>query len=95
MDFPDFDFSESYNYMFTYMEQGNDIEQIIDSGVVTMTDNSGAVSIVNGVNWDKKANFINKTFDLQLDYVDDFGYFDHFELLLEDSEIPEEINERL
>ena len=94
MDFPDFDFSESYNYMFTYMEQGNDIEQIIDSGVVTMTDNSGAVSIVNGVNWDKKANFINKTFDLQLDYVDDFGYFDHFELLLEDSEIPEEINER-
>ena len=39
-------------------------------------------------------DFINKTFDLQLDYVDDFGYFDHFELLLEDSEIPEEINER-
>ncbi len=93
MDFPDFDFSRSYNYMFTYMEEGNDMEQIIDSGVVTMSDNSGAISDVNGVNWDKTANFITKQFDIQLDYQDDFNYFSDFELELADHEYPDEVRE--
>jgi hypothetical protein len=58
-----------------------------------MSDNSGAISNVNGVIWDKSANFITKQFDIQLDYQDDFYYFDNFELELADHEYPDEVRE--
>ena len=90
-EYPDFDFSETYNYMFIYYEQGNEMEQIIDSGMVTLTDTSGATSVVNGVVWDKTANLINKSFDLKLDYQDFDKSFSDFQLTLSDHEMPEEL----
>ena len=90
----EFDYNATYSYMFTYMEEGKDVEQIIesDSGF-RFEDNSGAISEVYGVNWDKSANFIERSFTVALDFQDDFYHFSEFQLTLTDAEIPEEVSE--
>ena len=90
----EFDYNATYSYMFKYMEEGKDVEQIIesDSGF-RFEDNSGAISEVYGVNWDKTANFIDRSFTVTLDFQDDFYHFSEFQLTLTDAEIPDEVSE--
>ena len=73
-----FDLAMTYNYAFSYVEGGE--TKTIDSGEVHFEDNSGAESIFNNFIFDKTANFINKTFDVQLDFADDFNVYDEFAL---------------
>ena len=87
-----FSYARTYNYMFTYDEEGQDVEQIIDSGSgLRFEDNSGTA--VNGVSWDKTINLLTKQFSVTLDYVDDEDYerFSNFQLTLKDQEMPEEM----
>ena len=70
--------AQTYEYSFTYMKEG--IEVVADKGTVHFEDNSGAKSEWNNFVFTKKANFINRTFDVQLDFVDDFNVFDNFVL---------------
>ena len=73
-----FDLAQTYEYSFTYMDE--DIEVVADSGTVHFEDNSGAVSEFHEFIFDKTANFINRTFEVQLDFVDDFNFYDNFVL---------------
>ena len=73
-----FNLVETYEYTFTYMDEG--VEVTAESGSVHFEDNSGAESKFNRFIFDKTANFINRTFDVQLDFVDDFNVYDNFVL---------------
>ncbi len=73
-----FNLVETYEYTFTYMDEG--VEVTAESGTVHFEDNSGAKSEWNKFIFDKTANFINRTFEVQLDFVDDFNVFDNFVL---------------
>lgn len=73
-----FNLVNTYDYTFTYMDDG--IEVTAESGTVHFEDNSGAESIFNQFIFDKTANFINRTFEVQLDFVDDFNVYDNFVL---------------
>ena len=73
-----FNLVETYEYTFTYMDEG--VEVTAESGTVHFEDNSGAESKFNQFIFDKTANFINRTFDVQLDFVDDFNVYDNFVL---------------
>ena len=85
------DFDRTYNYSFSYQKG----EEVIDfaTGEVSFYNISPLTSEVYGVNWDKTANFIDKTFTVSLDFQDDFNQFSEFELNLADKEYPEEVSE--
>ncbi len=87
----DFSFERDYDYVFSYQKNGSVYE--FSSGSVSFYNTSTMESTVYGVNWDKTANLITKEFNVQLDYVDDYNYFDNFELELADHEYPEEVRE--
>ena len=72
----------TYTYVLTADYRGNNI--ILEEEVTPFqfTDNSGAVSKFNSFIFDKTANFLDYTIEVQLDYVDDFNYFDNFLLTL-------------
>lgn len=71
-----FDLAQTYDYSFTYMDEG--IEVTAESGTVHFEDNSGAETKFNKFIFGKTANFIDRTFEVQLDYVDDFNFYDNF-----------------
>lgn len=73
-----FNLVETYEYTFTYMDEG--VEVTAEKGTVHFEDNSGAKSEWNKFIFDKTANFINRIFEVQLDFVDDFNVFDNFVL---------------
>ena len=73
-----FNLVNTYDYSFTYKDEG--VEVTADSGTVHFEDNSGAKSEWNKFIFDKTANFINRTFEVQLDFVDDFNVYDNFVL---------------
>ena len=89
-----FSYLSTYSYMFTYMEDGKDVEQIIesDSGL-RFEDNSGTE--VSGVTWDKTINLLTKQFKVTLNYTDveneNEQRFSNFQLTLKDEERPEEM----
>jgi len=76
--YEDFSVDQTYDYSFTYMDEG--VEITAETGIVQFEDNSGAKSEFNQFIFDKTANFINRTFEVQLDYVDDFNVYDNFVL---------------
>ena len=73
-----FSLSMTYNYKFTYLDQG--VEVTAKEGTVHFEDNSGAVSEFREFIFSGDANFINRTFDVQLDFVDDFNVYSDFTL---------------
>ena len=75
-----FDFSKHYKYTFSYKNNGDVYE--FSSGEISFYDTSNGVSEVRGVAWDKRANFLNKTTEITLDYVDDYERFSDFKLVL-------------
>ena len=75
---PNFNLSLMYEYSFTYKDNGE--EMTIETGTFQFEDNSGAKSEFNKFIFDKTANFKNRTFDVQLDYVDDFNVYSDFVL---------------
>lgn len=76
--YPEFELSLVYNYSFTYKDNGE--EMTFDQGSFQFEDNSGAVSEFHQFIFDKTANFKNRTFDVQLDFVDDFNVYSDFVL---------------
>ena len=75
----DFNLSLVYDYSFTYMNDGEEVK-IEEGKAFQFEDNSGAVSKFNKFIFDKTANFKNRTFDVQLDFVDDFNVYSDFTL---------------
>ena len=75
----DFNLSLVYDYSFTYME-GEEKKTILSGESFQFEDNSGAVSKFNKFIFDKTANFKERTFDVQLDFVDDFNVYSDFVL---------------
>ena len=73
-----FNLAMTYDYSFTYLDEG--IEVTAQSGTVHFEDNSGAESKFNTFIFDKTANFIDRTFEVQLDFVDDFNVYENFVL---------------
>ena len=76
IDDPSFDFNEDYNYtLFAYTYDG---EEEIQTGTVSFQDMYGRESYFDKFIFDKTANFKTEEIVFQLNYVDDFNYFDHF-----------------
>ena len=71
-----------YTYKLTANYRGNPITLDEETEPFTFADNSGGVSTFNKFIFDKKANFLNYTFQVQLDYQDDFNYYSDFVLHL-------------
>ena len=76
--YPEFELSLVYNYSFTYKDNGEEVTY--DQGSFQFEDNSGAVSEFHKFVFDKTANFKERTFDVQLDFVDDFNVYSDFVL---------------
>ena len=76
--YPEFELSLVYNYSFTYKDNGEEVTY--DQGSFQFKDNSGAVSEFHKFVFDKTANFKERTFDVQLDFVDDFNVYSDFVL---------------
>ena len=79
--------SESYKYRLSCKYNGED--QVLEEGEVTFTDNSGAIVEFHKLIFDKKANFDERTFDVQIDYQDDLYYLYGFQFILTDLETEE------
>ena len=79
--------SESYKYRLSCKYNGED--QVLEEGEVTFTDNSGAIVEFHELIFDKKANFDERTFDVQIDYQDDLYYLYGFQFILTDLETEE------
>ena len=89
-----FDFNENYDYslvVYTY-----DGEETLETGTISFQDISGRQSQFNQFIFDKTANFRSGEVSFQLDYVDDFNYFDNFVVTFinkdDGSEIPIELD---
>ena len=76
-----FDLFLPYTYKLSYKEDGE--EKTIEGGEeFYFTDNSGAQSSFNGLVVSPNVNYKNKEITVTLDYVDDFNYFSHFNLVV-------------
>lgn len=78
----DIGLSNTYTYRLICRRDGEEIE--LDSGSVTFYDISGGKSEFNGIVINEDANFLTKTFTVQLFYQDDFGYYYGFRLIFDD-----------
>ena len=76
--YSEFSLALMYDYSFTYVQDGE--TKTIEKGQLQFEDNSGAKSEFNEFIFTKEANFINRTFEVRLDYVDDFNVYDNFVL---------------
>lgn len=85
------DFSKSCNYSFTYFNRG--VKTVIEEGTILFTDNSGGISEVSGVTWDKTADYLHRTIEVKLNYQDDFNRFSDFSLTLSSFEQTNSIEE--
>ena len=74
--------TETYNATLTYTKMG--VEETMDLPSFSFTDNSGARSIFNSFVFPKTADFLEKTFEVRLDYQDDFKIFHQFVLTIND-----------
>lgn len=79
----------SYNYQLECLYDG--VRKVIDTGYFTFTDNSGATVEFNELVFDKTADFVNRTFSLQLDYVDELDDLYLFEFVLKDLDTNESL----
>ena len=77
-----FDLRVEHSYALKCYNMG--VEETLASGDIIFNDNSGAVSEFNELIFTKKADFVNRTFDVALDYRDDFDYFSDFQLVIND-----------
>lgn len=82
LDFNYLDDTLTYTYVLTCEYRGETIEVAREDTAFKLTDNSGAKSEWNKFIFDKTADFYENTFEVQLDYVDDFNYYDNFTLTL-------------
>lgn len=73
-------FENTYTYTLSCLNNG--VKEVLESDEVTFTDSLGRTFIFNDFNLIGTANFITSEFDVNLDFVDDFGYFDNFSLNL-------------
>lgn len=69
-------------YYFTYMDNGE--EKTIQGKEIQFVDNSGSTSEVWSVYLDKQADFINKSFDVSISFIDDLHCLSTFTLVLTD-----------
>ena len=72
----------TFTYVLTADYRGVNTTLAEESEPFTLEDNSGAKSEWNKFIFDKTANFLENSFEVQLDYVDDFYYYDDFTLTL-------------
>ena len=79
-----FDFNTKYNYsllVYTY-----DGEETFDTGTIQFQDILGRESYFDKFIFDKTANFKTQEVSFQLNYVDDFNYFDNFVVTFTDKD---------
>lgn len=82
LDFNYLDDTLTYTYVLTCEYRGETIEVAREDTAFKLTDNSGAKSEWNKLIFNKTADFYENTFEVQLDYVDDFYYYYDFVLTL-------------
>lgn len=76
------DLTQTYNAYLSYKKNG--VDDSMELSAFSFTDNSGAVSRFNDFIFPKTADFVEKTFEVRLDYQDDFDIFHQFVLKIYD-----------
>ena len=76
------DLTDTYSAYLSYKKNG--IDDSMELSAFSFTDNSGAVSRFNDFIFPKTADFLEKTFEVRLDYQDDFDIFHEFKLSIYD-----------
>lgn len=72
-----------FTYYLTALYKGNEVT-LTSGGPFSFVD-PNAISKVNGINFiDGEANFEERSFDVQVDYQDDYSYFSNFVLTIND-----------
>ena len=71
-----------YKYYVTCNYRGFNETIVDETPFFELHDNSGYQSDFIGFTFDKKANFLTSTFEVQLDYIDDYDLYSNFELTL-------------
>lgn len=84
-----FDFNENYNYTLTAYTY--DDELVLDTGTVDFQDIKGRESYFDKFIFDKTANFKTEEVVFQLNYVDDFDYFNNFVLTFTNKDLGDDI----
>ena len=80
----DLAFDTSYTYTLTALYKG--VLTVLQSDTFILSDNSGAISEVYAPSISSTANYRTRTFQITLNYQDDFGYFDDFVMTVRDTE---------
>lgn len=76
---------KTYNYELTCYKRDEFLT--LDSGTATFIDTSGATSDYNDFIFDGTANRREDTFEVQIDYVDDFEIYSNFKLTIHDNDL--------
>ena len=77
----------AYTYTLTCLNNG--VSETLDSGEVTFTDSLGRVAVFNELLFDGTYDIDSGDFTIQLDYQDDFHYYEQFTLHLDCEEMPD------
>lgn len=77
-----------YTYSLTCLYRGESQTLVEEDQPFYFTDTSGAITVFNELIFDHTANFLTNSFEVCLDYVDDYGYYSEFVLSL----FPEGVN---
>ena len=80
----DLAFDTSYTYTLTAIYKG--VLTVLQSDTFILRDNSGAISEVYAPSISCTANYRTRTFQITLNYQDDYGYFDDFVMTVRDTE---------
>ena len=83
-----FDLENNYSYKLTYKER--DMEVVFIEELFTFEDTSGALSEFYGGSVDYIADFVNETFNVNIDFIDDFDILDNIAFVIYDVELGEE-----
>ena len=75
-------FDATYTYTLTCVRDGVPTE--LDSDTIVLTDNSGAQSVVYAPTISSTADYRARSFQVTLNYQDDFEYFENFQMTVRD-----------
>ena len=77
---PEFIRSETFSFTLKWVEEGE--TKSLDLGTQNFNDSTNSKSEINSVFVDPEADLVANTFDVTVDYVDDFQELDNFVLML-------------
>lgn len=80
----EYDISFEIPYTYTLSCLNNGVRETLETGELSFVNTSPDVSEFYGLIFTKYANFLDRTFEIELDYRDDYSVFSDFQFILDD-----------